>query len=79
MSQNIQDLVCFYKINKCLGDIKNRNIVLGGDFNQNLDDVLDKSVYSYENTYSSLGSTSASGVGKNMEVIAQKKGSLFFF
>lgn len=46
MSQNIQDPVCFYKINKCLGDIKERNIVLGGDFNQNLDGVLAKSVYS---------------------------------
>lgn len=49
MIQNIQDPVCqtnIYKINKCLGDIKDRTIVLGGDFNQNLDGVLDKSVYS---------------------------------
>ncbi len=43
---NIEDLKFFYKINKLLVGLSDGQTLLGGDFNQVQDGILDKSTYS---------------------------------
>ena len=43
---NVEDANFFHKVNKLLGGIVDGHTVMGGDFNQIQDNVLDRTTYS---------------------------------